>query len=207
VLSVEEIRKLWAWLEVGTMPPAPANILRLQLCLGARCTEIGGMRVEEFDTEKWLWELPAERSKNKRSRLTPIVGLARDILKQRIEEARAGCLFVTDTGRWLTSAHVGHFVLNHPVPIARFGTHDLRRTVATQMAESLALPLEVIARVIGHQAGGVATRTLVAHYVSAEFIEQKTAALLKWDARLRTIINGESQTPNVVPFETKRVAI
>jgi hypothetical protein len=75
------------------------------------------------------------------------------------------------------------------------------------MVEGLALPLDVVARVIGHQAGGAATRTLMAHYVSAEFIEQKAAALLKWDARLRTIISGESQTPNVVPFETKRVAI
>jgi integrase len=200
VLSGEEIRKLWAWLEAGTMPPAPADILRLQLCLGARCTEIGGMRVEEFDTDNWIWELPAERSKNKKSRLTPIIGLARDILKARIAEARAGCLFVTDTGRWLTSAHVGHFVLNHPVPIATFGTHDLRRTVATQMVEGLALPLDVVARVIGHQAGGAATRTLVAHYVSAEFIEQKTAALLKWDARLRSIIAGETPASNVLPF-------
>jgi hypothetical protein len=74
------------------------------------------------------------------------------------------------------------------------------------MVEGLALPLDVVARVIGHQAGGAATRTLVAHYVSAEFVEQKTAALLKWDARLRSIIAGETLTSNVVPFDAQHRA-
>jgi hypothetical protein len=74
------------------------------------------------------------------------------------------------------------------------------------MAESLGIPLETIARVIGHEAGAAATRTLVVHYVSAEFIEQKTAALLKWDARLRSIIAGEVPASNVVPFVEPRRA-
>jgi integrase len=206
VLSIDEIKVLWPWLIDGPMPDAPADVLRLQLCLGARCTEVGGMRAEEFDTSSWLWALPAERSKNKKPRTTPIVGLAREILEPRIAAVKRGPLFVTDTGEWLRSMHVGHFLLNHRPPIDKFGTHDLRRTVATQMAESLGIPLETIARVIGHEAGGVATRTLVAHYVSAEFIEQKTAALLKWDARLRSIITGEMPAFNVVPFTELRQA-
>jgi integrase len=206
ILSIDEIRDLWTWLLDGPMPDEPADVLRLQLCLGARCTEVGGMRVEEFDTVSWLWALPAERSKNKKARTTPIVGLAREILAQRIAAVGRGVLFATDTGEWMRSSHIGNFLRNYPPPTDHFGTHDLRRTVATQMAESLGISLETIARVIGHEAGGTATRTLVAHYVSAEFIEQKFAALVKWDQRLRSIIAGEAPASNVVPFIELRQA-
>lgn len=190
ILSIDEIRLFWHWLKDGDMPDDPADALRLELCLGARCTEIGGMRVEEFDTSKWLWTLPEERSKNKSARTTPIVGMARDIISKRIGRVRSGPLFHTDRGSPLNSMHVGHFLLNHPVPIAKFGTHDLRRTVVTQMAEDLGVSLDTIARVIGHQAGSKSTRVLVKHYVAAEFIAEKTDALTLWDARLQSIVGG-----------------
>jgi integrase len=207
VLEVQEIEALWRWLATDDMPPEPADVLRLQLCLGARCSEVGGMRVEEFDTKTWLWTLPAERSKNKRERVTPIVGIAREILSRRIGKTLGGHLFLTDTGRWLASMHVGHFLLNHVPPIAKFGTHDLRRTVATEMAEALSISLDAIARVIGHMAGSASTRTLVSHYVSAHFIAEKTNALLAWDNRLRSIIDGNAgPASNVVPLVGTRRA-
>jgi integrase len=207
VLSADEVRALWCWLGDGKMPDDPAEVLRMQLCLGARCTEVGGMRAEEFNTTTWLWTLPEERSKNKQERVTPIVGLAREIVAKRITEFERGPLFVTDTGQWLKSMHVGHFLLNRRLPIAKFGTHDLRRTVATEMAESLGISLDTIARVIGHQAGGPSTRTLVSHYLSANFIAEKANALLAWDIRLRAIIEGTIEPHNVVPLAEARRAL
>jgi len=204
-LSIDEIRTLWAWLGTDELPPDAADVLRLQLCLGARCSEVGGMTVEEFGIADWLWTLPAARSKNKKARVTPIVGSARDIIGRRLQRTKAGPLFVTATGQPLTSMHLGHFLLDHPYPLDKFGTHDLRRTVATQMAESLGIQLETIARVIGHRAGGASTQTLVAHYLSGQFIEQKTTALLAWDARLRGIIAGSIQPAgNVVALVEAR---
>lgn len=204
ILSSAEIRTLWLWLAESEMPSQPADVLRLQLCLGARCTEVGGMHFGEFDTRSWLWTLPAERSKNKKPRVTPIVGLARDIISGRLTACSGDRLFLTDTGQWLKSMHLGHFLLNHRPPIEKFGTHDLRRTVATEMAEALHIGLETIARVIGHSAGGASVQTLVAHYVSAEFLSDKTVALEAWDRRLRSIIAGEVEEPRVLPFEPPR---
>jgi len=201
VLSPNEIATLWSWLPESDMPIDPADVLRLQLCLGARCTEVGGMHTDEFDRRTWLWTLPADRSKNKKPRVTPIVGLAREIIAERLDRCHnSGRLFLTDTGRWLTSSHVGHFLMNHRPPIAHFGTHDLRRTVATQMAEALSIGLETVARTIGHTAGGASVQTLLAHYVSAEFIADKTMALEAWDRRLRSVIAGEVGQPNVLQF-------
>jgi hypothetical protein len=77
VLAAEEIETLWKWLDSGDLPPAPADVLKLELLTGARCGEISGLCVEEIDRCAWTWTLPAARSKNKRPRVTPLIGLSR----------------------------------------------------------------------------------------------------------------------------------
>ena len=81
VLTAEEIEALWKWLDSGALPPEPADIMKLQLLTGARCGEISGLCAEEIDRDKWTWTLPAARSKNKRPRVTPLVGVARQIIE------------------------------------------------------------------------------------------------------------------------------
>jgi hypothetical protein len=75
VLDENEITAVWRWLDVGkNISTKTSSVLKLQLCLGARSTEIAGMRTSEFETDgkgRLLWTLPVERSKNKRARVTP----------------------------------------------------------------------------------------------------------------------------------------
>ena len=66
----------------------------------------------------------------------------------------------------------------------------MRRTVATQLTE-MAIPLELVAAVIGHEAGGRETRTLVRHYVRTDFSIGKKTILEAWDRRLSEIIEGK----------------
>ena len=88
-------------------------------------------------------------------------------------------------------------------PIAHFSSHDLRRTAATEMAK-LGLPLELIATVLGHEAGGGSeTRTLRKHYVHDPFIDRKAHALATWDRRLRAILAGEAENGQIVAFRAK----
>jgi integrase len=199
VLSADEISALWKWLEAGDMPPDPADILRLQLATGARCGEISGLCAEEIDREQWTWTLPATRSKNKKPRVTPLVGLARSILETRLAIKPRGPLFCAESGKPFTSAHIGHYVLSRldNMPIAKFTTHDLRRTVATTLAE-MGISFELIAAVIGHDSGGKDTRTLVRHYVRSDLIERKRTALESWDRRLREIVEGVVANKNVM---------
>lgn len=191
VLSHDEIRDLWAWLSRPDELPAPSDILKLELLLGARCGEIGGLQADEIDQSTWLWTLPATRSKNKRPRITPLIGQAREIIEQRLSGTPCGPLFTTETGSPMTSSSVGAFLLNRSdrLPIDKFTTHDLRRTVATQLVE-MGISLEVVAIVIGHEAGGRDTRTLVRHYVRTSLIERKANVLASWDRRLSDIVAG-----------------
>ena len=92
---------------------------------------------EEIDREEWIWTLPAARSKNKRPRVTPLVGVARQIVQARLSTVQSGPLFTAETGTILTAAHVGHYLLARcgKLPIDKFTTHDFRRTVATMLVE------------------------------------------------------------------------
>lgn len=207
VLSLEEIRLLWGWLASGQLRQDAADVLRVQLSIGARVGEVGGMDCTEFDTTAWLWVLPAARSKNKKPRVTPIIGIARAIIERRIAGRAKGPLFKTAKGFPISSLHMATALRDHRPPIDDIVTHDLRRTAATQMAEDLGISLDTVARILGHAAGGSATRVLTRHYINAEFVEQKRAALTAWDARLRAIIRGElAPSENVVELADARKA-
>jgi len=175
----------------GALPSEPADIMKLELLTGARCGEISGLCAEEIDRDEWTWTLPAARSKNKRPRVTPLVGLARQIIEARLSVVQAGPLFTTETGTVLTAAHIGHYLLarRDKLPIDKFTTHDLRRTVATMLAE-MGIGLDLVAAVVGHEAGSKETRTLVRHYVRTDLIERKVHVLRTWDERFQNIVAG-----------------
>ena len=200
VLTVEEIETLWRWLESDALSLEAADILKLELLLGARCGEISGLRAEEINRNKWVWALPASRSKNGRQRVTPIVGLAREVLDQRLTGVEKGPLFLLEKGVVVSSAHIGHYLLTRrtTLPIAVFTSHDLRRTFATMLAE-MGIALDLVAAIVGHELGGKDTRTLVRHYVHSDMLERKARALQVWDERLRAIVTGKERT-KVVPL-------
>jgi integrase len=190
VLSEDEVRRLWRWLDDSrNISIGVAAILKLQLCLGARVGEISGMRAEEFaedDKGRLLWTLPAKRSKTKKARVTPILGLAAEILSVGAGE---DVLFPNQSGEPHTSGSVGNQLRERAarMPIDKFNTHDLRRSAATMMTK-LGLPLELVATIVGHTAGGAGTTTLVRHYVHDEFLDRKALGLAQWDRRLRAIL-------------------
>lgn len=202
VLSAEEIEALWKWLENSNLPPDPADILKLQLATGARCGEISGLCAEEINREQWTWTLPAARSKNKRPRVTPLVGIARQIVEARLSTVQSGPLFTAETGTPFTAAHIGHYLLarRDKLPIDKFTTHDLRRTVATLLTE-MGIALDLVAAVVGHEAGGRETRTLVRHYVRTDLVERKKTVLEAWSHRLWEIIEGTMARGNVTRLE------
>jgi integrase len=191
-LSIEEIELVWKWLDTDALSLEAADILKLELLTGARCGEISGLRAEEIDRQKWIWTLPPSRSKNGRQRVTPILGVAREMLEQRLSDVEKGPLFLLEKGVVVTSAHIGHYLLTRRTtfPIAVFTSHDLRRTFATMLAE-MGIALDLVAAIVGHESGGKDTRTLVRHYVHSDMLERKAHALKAWDDRLMAIVAGE----------------
>jgi integrase len=78
------------------------------------------------------------------------VGIARQIVEGRLSAVQSGPFFIAETGTPFTAAHIGHYLLarRDKLPISKFTTHDLRRTVATMLAEmGIALDLVAAARI------------------------------------------------------------
>lgn len=205
ILSPSEIKILWEWLPKSGMSSDYIDALRLQLCMGTRIGEIAGIEVSEIDLTRWLWTLPAERSKNKKPRVTPVVGLARDIIERRLSVSSNGPLLVSERGKALKSNDVGSQIVNRrsKIPLDHFVSHDLRRTVATQLIE-LGTSYDLTAAVLGHEIGSRQTRTLIKHYVRSDLLPQKRLALETWDARLRAILQDKAAPVNVVMFNPAR---
>src|SRR5690606_24069513 len=113
VLTPDEIKAFWSWLDAGaeSMPPDCVTALRLQLCTGAGIGEIAGIDASElrFCGDKLIWTLPPPRSKNKQERVTPLVGKARELVEAALVQRKRGNVFRTPlSDRALTSTDVGH---------------------------------------------------------------------------------------------------
>lgn len=199
VLSPDEIKTLWGWIAASDLTPDMKDSLRLQLCLGTRIGEVAGIHVDEVDQDTWGWTLPARRSKNKKARVTPLVGSARAIIEARLKRTRRGPLFINETGAALRSNDIASAIVTRRmrIPLDHFVSHDLRRTVATQLVE-LGISFELVAAILGHEVGGASTRILARHYIRTDLIDRKRVALEAWDKRLSEIIEGKIAPTNVV---------
>ena len=62
------------------------------------------------------------------------------------------------------------------------------------MLAEMGIALDLVAAIVGHEAGGKETRTLVRHYVRTDLLDRKAHALRAWDARLRAIVTGDEST-------------
>jgi integrase len=179
VLTDDEIQALWQWRE---LPAAMLDVLKLQLLLGARISEAGGIRADEITVDaegRALWTLPPERAKNGRARVTPVVGLALEIVHSRLAFDQPLLFGVTQSAISKRLRNNGR----------GFRTHDLRRTAASRMAELA--PLDVVSAILGHS-GEKDTRILVKHYMRSDLVKRKELALAGWDARVRAILASEA---------------
>ena len=192
VLSGDELRILWNWLDAGAdnMPTDVINVLKVQFLTGARVGEVAGMTASEFsgDDDRLLWTLPESRSKNKKSHTRPLVGQAHILIANLLETGIQGPLFrILDRSRALRADDVGLALNKRNRPVAHFTTHDLRRTFVSVLDE-LGVPLETIAAAIGHRRGGSETRTLIRHYSRPNLDGRIELALKVWDEHIQALL-------------------
>jgi len=192
VLSGDELRILWNWLDDGAdnMPTDVINVLKVQFLTGARVGEVAGMTASELseDGDRLLWTLPESRSKNKKSHTRPLVGQAHILVADLLKTGVQGPLFrILDRSRALRADDVGLALNKRNRPVAHFTTHDLRRTFVSVLDE-LGVPLETIAAAIGHRRGGAETRTLIRHYSRPNLDERIELALKVWDEHIQRLL-------------------
>lgn len=206
VLTLDEMRAIWH----GTEPTQAnhgelfAGIVRILMLTGQRREEVGGMRWSEIDGETWT--LPAERTKNHREHIVHLSAPVLGILEERKAEQRAMGIksdFVFTSGIKREEKPPTSFSgwskskdrLNRRAEIAPWTLHDLRRTLATRMAEDLHIPPHVIEATINHVSGSRAG--VAGTYNRALYLDERRAALGAWAGYVLRIV-GEIEADNVV---------
>jgi integrase len=183
VLMDSELCAIWNACE-GTY----GNIVKLLILTGQRREEVGGMRQSELnDPDPGVWTMPASRTKNKREHSLPLSKMAWDIIDAVSRRESSDHLFGGGINGFTDWSKQKRRLDQHAVIAEDWHLHDLRRTVATRMADLGILP-HVIEAVLNHVSGHKAGVAGV--YNRSAYTQQMKSALAIWADRVAVITSG-----------------
>ncbi|WAX93632.1 site-specific integrase [Aminobacter sp. NyZ550] len=188
VLSDDEVKLAWGSLASASVSPVTANILRLLFLTGQRSGEVCGMRKSEVDLSRGSWTIPSGRTKNELTHVVPLSSAALAIITDAVNAAddEDDAPLFTRTGEPVESNAIAQAVrLKLQVGKERWTPHDIRRTVATGMANIGIMP-HIVEAVLNHISGFKAG--VAGIYNRATYDTEKREALDRWGAHLASII-------------------
>lgn len=176
--------------------------IKLLLLLAVRKSELIAARWSEFDLDKAVWYLPAERTKTSSAIDIPLPDVAIEWLR---ELERLSC-----SSKWVLPArkmqdrmlpHIAESTLSVALAkikhgLDRFTIHDLRRTARTHL-EALGVVPHIAERCLNHKIKGVE-----GIYNRHDYFEERKAALNAWAALLMQFEQG--RTDKVIPLRKNK---
>jgi integrase len=195
VLSDQELAAIWKACGDDDF----GRVVKLLILTGCRRTEVGGMRWPEVDLDKGTWTLPAERSKNHRQHVLPLMPMMREIIESVPRMASREQLFGQHSPAGLGSWDEGKRTLDMRLAdqVQPWKLHDLRRSVATRMCDIGIMPHvveQILNHVSGHRAGPAGV------YNRSSYHAEVKRALAQWHDQIRVLIEGsERRVLNLQP--------
>jgi integrase len=181
VLTDLELATIWN----GVRENEFGRIIRLLVLTGARRQEVGSMRWSELDLDGGTWTLPKERSKNRREHTLPITPMMRSILETVPQRVGHEYLFGLKAG--FTNWSLYKRVLDERLGLPSWGLHDIRRTVATRMAD-IGIAPHIIEEILNHRSGH--RRGVAGTYNRSVYANEVRAAMLMWSDHVRALVEG-----------------
>jgi integrase len=201
VLSDDELRRVWHACDDLGWPFGP--LFRLLVLTAQRRDEVGTMRWDEINTDAALWTIPKEKAKNGRVHEVPLSPAALAVLAD-----------LPRTGEYV-------FTTNSRTPVSGFSKaktrldtlaadaakrdgegwrddwklHDVRRTVATNMAK-LGVAPHIVEKILNHATGTISGMAAV--YNRHAYLDERRRALDAWARQLETILGQPGN--NIVPL-------
>jgi integrase len=192
VLDDGEIVKIWH----ASADDDFGRVTRLLILTGCRRAEVGGMAWSELDIENGTWTIPKERSKNGRAHTLPLMPMALEIVRAVPQRMGRDQLFGQTHSAGFSQWDQDKGRLDARLDISeRWILHDIRRSVATKMAD-IGIAPHVIEQILNHVSGhksGVA-----GIYNRSSYEREVRAALGLWSDHLRTLLTGSER--KVVPL-------
>jgi integrase len=184
VLSDDELRQIWNACE--GVARDYCHIVRLLILTGQRRTEIGGMRWSELNTNDRTWTIPGERSKNGNQHTLTLPQAFWSIIDSIPRRDGIDQLFGF-SARGYRNWNIPKQALDRRCSIPPWTHHDIRRTVATRMAD-IGIQPHVIEAVLNHQSGHKGGVARV--YNRSAYTREVKVALAMWSEHVASIIGG-----------------
>lgn len=185
--STDEIRRIWQIADTFTEPVS--SLIKMLFVTGQRLGETRRMQWNFIKDN--IWTIPKELTKANREQNLPLPPLAIDILENlRPYSGHMNHVFHSPikTDQPITWVQwPAKMIREHENGVPDFRIHDIRRTVASHMAE-LKIDRTVLGKVLNHK--GLAGDTQVtARYDRYDYMREKREALMLWNHKLQGIIS------------------
>jgi len=200
VLTTAELESVWNKAGEGDF----GAIVRLLILTGQRREEAAAMTWDELDLDRALWRIGGDRTKNKRPHDVPLSAQALAVLGGLEKRDGRALVFGSREGPFsgwskAKAALDGRMQDLTGRAGAPWRLHDLRRTVATGMAD-LGIQPHVIEAVLNHISGHKAGVAGV--YNRASYANEKRQALDMWGAYVETV--AKRHKSNILPLRGAR---
>jgi integrase len=197
VLTDDELAAVWR----ACQDDDHGRIVRLLMLTACRRQEVGGMTWSEVDQDG-VWTIPGNRTKNHREHALPLPAAALAIITAVPRMVDRDHLFgVRGEGfrRW----SAGKAALDERAGVAAWTLHDIRRSVATRMAD-LGVQPHIVETILNHQSGhkdGVAGT-----YNRSIYEAEVRAALAMWCDHVTALVSGKPRKITAIRPARKRAA-
>jgi len=177
VLSHAELRAVWLGAEEMGYPFGP--MIKLLIMTGQRLNEVATAPWSEFDLDKAEWKLPGTRTKNGRAHTVHLSPAAVDIICHLPKTDDSNLMFTTTGTTPISGFSRAKKKLDALSGTSDWTFHDLRRSFATHVTETLGCSPVVVDKILNHVSGSV--RGVAAVYQRGEYLEERKETLKKWE--------------------------
>jgi integrase len=172
------------------------TIVRLLILTGQRREEVGGMADSEIGTEKRLWSLPRDRTKNKLPHDVPLSDTALALLAAHPRRPKRDLVFGDTDSRPFSGWSRARRALDVRISeaqkeagietaLAPWTLHDLRRSMATRLGD-LGIQPHVIEALLNHISGS--KNGVAGIYNRATYAAEKRQAVDIWASHLEALL-------------------
>lgn len=187
-LTRDEIKTLWNFLD------SKANKISLPICAAIKIILLTGIRTGEISLAKWneidfeqsLWIIPANNNKNNLTMKIHLSPLCKNLFEELFKNRNSQYIISNiRSGEALSNKAITKAVsrIQERLGMPHWTPHDLRRTFATQLGETLQIDPVVIEKCLGHK-----MPKIMATYNKNEMLSQRTEALEQWGQCIESLL-------------------
>jgi integrase len=184
VLRNNELQSIWQSAEAIGYPFG--TIVQLLTLTAQRRHEVAGMKWEDLNLEQNEWVIPANANKSGRTHIVPLnptaLGVIATLPKHHptlVFPARGSDNSVSGFSKWKSQ-------LDQKTGLTDWTLHDIRRTVASRMAE-IGVEPHIIERILNHKSGSLSG--VAGIYNKYGYLTEMRNAFMKWEQALRLLLS------------------